>query len=195
MALIHSISITDLFFIFTNSGTVFSSVLINFSRCEPFSARQKGRNRRYLSWERLLANQRWRLGPSEISEHPAAFGIGYVWHRVADTFRIRGVDVSDQGTHPCVIEPIPRASFLSFPLPGHARASSPNELRLGISTLGIIVENRAKRPFPRPLYSAWYFVWRATRRKIAKSKLSKLLKISQPVQLRILSYLSHVTRT
>lgn len=73
--------------------TVFPSVLINFSRYELFSTRQKGQNQKWLSWERLLANQEWWLGPPEIfnsSGAPRGF-----WHRICMTSSHRYV--SDLG--------------------------------------------------------------------------------------------------
>lgn len=64
-------------------------------------------------------------------------------------FGFRGVDVSDQEAHPCVIEPIPRASTTSrFTARMHVCTSSARELRLCSSTLGTIIGDQAQRLFP-----------------------------------------------
>lgn len=172
MALIHSISITDFFF--TNSGTVFPSVLINFSQCEPFSARQKGRNRRCLSRERSLVNQvavraagnlrqRWsapRLLASDMYDivPPIRFGFGASMYRIKD--RIRAWSSRSLGL------------LFSPPLyRGMCMHTFLHELRLGILTLAL-VGNRAKRLFPQPFYSACYFVLKSSgkeNREIANS--------------------------
>jgi len=132
-----------------NSVTVFPSVPINFSHCEPFSARQKGWNRRCLSRERLLANQEWRLGPLEISNSgraPRGF-----WYRICMTSFRRYV--SDSGRRcigsrdASVRDRVDPSGFFSlYPFSGICMHTFLYELRLGISTwtLSIIIGNRAK---------------------------------------------------
>jgi len=145
VALIHSISITDFFFM--NSVTVFPSVPINFSHCEPFSAWQKGWNQRRLSQERLLANQEWRLGPLEISdsgEAPRGF-----WYRICMTSFRRYVSDSGRrciGSRDASVcdRADPSGFFSLHPFSGICMHTFLYELRLGISTLSIIVGNRAK---------------------------------------------------